>query len=48
MGLCLKEENRVLREKLGQKRIILSDSQRRRLATAAAKLGKGLLSQLGT
>ena len=44
----LKEENRVLREKLGQKRIILNDSQRRRLATAAAKLGKGLLSQLGT
>lgn len=27
----LKEENNILREKLGKKRIILSDSQRRRL-----------------
>ena len=28
----LKGENKILREKLGKKRIILNDSQRRRLA----------------
>ena len=39
----LREENRILREKLGHKRIILNDSQKRRLATTAMKLGKGLL-----
>lgn len=44
----LKEENRVLREKLGHKRIILNDDQRRRLAARAAKLGKDLLAQVGT
>ena len=31
----LREENRILREKLGHKRLILNDSQKRRLATAA-------------
>ncbi len=41
----LREENRVLREKLGHKRIILNDNQRRRLATAAVKLGRDLLRQ---
>jgi putative transposase len=44
----LKVENQILREKLGQKRIILNESQRRRLATAAMKLGKDLLRQCGT
>ena len=44
----LREENRVLREKLGHKRIILNESQKRRLATAAMKLGKDLLRQFGT
>ena len=44
----LREENRVLREKLGQKRLILNESQKRRLATAAMKLGKDLLRQFGT
>ena len=44
----LREENRVLREKLGQKRIILNDSQRRRLAAVAVKLGRDLLRQCGT
>ena len=44
----LREENRVLREKLGHKRIILNESQKRRLATAAMKLGKDLLAQFGT
>ena len=44
----LKVENQILREKLGQKRIRLNDSQKQRLAAAAAKLGRGLLAQLGT
>lgn len=44
----LREENRVLREKLGPGRIILNDSQRRRLAMAAAKLGRNLLSKFAT
>jgi hypothetical protein len=44
----LREENRILREKLGHKRIILDEPQKRRLATAAMKLGKDLLRQFGT
>jgi hypothetical protein len=44
----LREENRILREKLGRKRIILNESQKLRLATAAMKLGKDLLQQWGT
>ena len=44
----LQEENRILREKLGQKRILLNDAQKRRLATAAMKLGRDLLRQFGT
>jgi hypothetical protein len=44
----LTEENRILREKLGHKRIILDDSQKRRLARAAVKLGKDALRQLWT
>jgi len=44
----LQTENRILREKLGQKRIRLNDSQKQRLAAAAAKLGRALLTQLGS
>ena len=44
----LRTENRILREKLGHKRIILNESQKRRLATAAMKLGRDLLRQCGT
>ena len=44
----LKEENRVLREQLGAKRIRLTDAQKRRLATAAIKVGKDLLSGIAT
>ncbi len=44
----LRVENQILREKLGQKRIILNDNQKRRLAAAAMKLGKELLRQFGT
>jgi len=36
----LRMENRILREKLGHKRLILNDCQKRRLATAAMKMGK--------
>jgi len=44
----LRTENQVLREKLDTKRILLNDSQKRRLATAAMKLGKDLLRRFGT
>jgi hypothetical protein len=44
----LRIENQVLREKLGNKRLILNESQKVRLATAAARLGKDLLRQWGT
>ncbi len=33
-------ENRILREKLGKKRILLNDCQRRRLATKGKILGR--------
>jgi hypothetical protein len=44
----LQVENRILREKLGPKRIRLNDSQRARLGEAAAKLGRELLQKIGT
>ncbi|MCY2951949.1 MAG: hypothetical protein NTU53_08225 [Planctomycetota bacterium] len=40
----LREENRVLREKLGKKRILISDDQRRRPAMRGKVLGRKLLS----
>ena len=43
-----REENRVLREKLGNKRLILNVSQKRRLATAAMKLGRKVLDECAT
>jgi hypothetical protein len=39
-------ENRVLREKLGKNRILLSDDQRRRLAFKGKILGRKMLEQL--
>ena len=46
----LKEENKILRDELskatGKKRIILNDSQRRRLAILGKKLGRSLLSKV--
>ena len=36
----LKEENRLLREKLGTKRVVLTDAERRRLATLGKALGR--------
>jgi putative transposase len=44
----LQEENRILREKLGGKRLILNVAQKRRLATAAAKLGRNVLHEMVT
>ena len=39
----LKEENKILREKLGTKRILLNDNQRMRLARLAKRLGRSVL-----
>src|SRR5690242_958483 len=44
----LREENRVLREQLGDKRLRFTDDQRRRLAAKAKGLGRKLLGELGT
>ncbi|MEZ6049194.1 MAG: hypothetical protein R3C11_27180 [Planctomycetaceae bacterium] len=44
----LQTENRVLREKLGKQRILLTDDQRRRLAVKGRMLGRKLLSEIGT
>lgn len=44
----LKVENQVLREKLGKKRILLTDDQSRRLAVKAKALGRRLLRDLAT
>ena len=42
----LMEENRVLREQIGGRRIRFSDDQRRRLAAKAKRLGRKLLEQV--
>ena len=44
----LQEENRVLREQLGGKRLRFSDDQRRHLAVKAQKLGRRVLHELAT
>jgi transposase InsO family protein len=44
----LQTENRVLREKLGRKRLLLSDDQRRRLAIKGKVLGRRVLQELAT
>jgi hypothetical protein len=44
----LVEENCVLREQLGDKRLRLNDDQRRRLAVKAKKLGRRVLHELKT
>ena len=41
-------ENRVLKEKLGRKRILLSDDQSRRLAVKGRVLGRKRLQEVGT
>jgi hypothetical protein len=44
----LRAENRVLREKLGKRRILLNDDQRRRLAVKGKILGRETLEQVAT
>ena len=44
----LREENRVLREQLGDKRLRLNDDQRRRLAAKAKGLGRKILAEVAT
>src|SRR5687767_8803773 len=44
----LLEENRVLREHLGTRRIRFTDDQRRRLAVRAKALGRKVLTQIAT
>ena len=42
----LKEENKILREKLGSKRVLLNDSQRRRLAILGKNIGRQMLTEV--
>ena len=44
----LREENRVLREQLGEHRLRLNDDQRRRLAAQAKSVGRKLLAEVAT
>jgi hypothetical protein len=44
----LREENRVLREQLGGRRLRLNDDQRRRLAAKAKTLGRRILREVAT
>src|SRR3974377_2452638 len=44
----LRTENQILREKLGQRRILLDDDHRRRLAVKGKVLGRKLLGEVGT
>ena len=44
----LRTENQVLKEKLGKRRILLNDDQRRRLAVKGKVLGRKLLGEIGT
>ena len=44
----LREENRVLREQLGGRRLRFSDDQRRRLAAKAKLLGRRILGEVAT
>jgi hypothetical protein len=44
----LREENRVLREQLGDRHLRLNDDQRRRLAVRAKGLGRKLLAEVAS
>ena len=44
----LRTENQILKEKLGKKRILLNDDQRRRLAVKGKVLGRKILETIGT
>ena len=47
-SIYLIEENRVLREQIGNRRMRFSDDQRRRLAAKAKKIGRKLLKEVAT
>ncbi len=42
------EENRVLRQQIGKRRLRFNDDQRRRLAVKAKKLSRKILAQVAT
>jgi hypothetical protein len=42
----LRCENQVLREKVGKRRILLNDAQRRRLAVKGKVIGRNLLAEI--
>jgi hypothetical protein len=44
----LREENRILREQLGGRRVRFNDDQRRRLAAKAKGLGRRMLAEVAT
>jgi hypothetical protein len=44
----LREENRVLKQQLGSKRLRLTDAQRRRLAAKGKAIGYRVLSEVAT
>ena len=44
----LREENRILGEQLGGRRLRLNDDQRRRLASKAKRLGRKMLAAVAT
>ena len=44
----LREENRILREQLGERRLRFKNDQRRRLAVRAKGLGRKLLAEMVT
>jgi len=44
----LREENRVLKERMGGRRLRLTDAERRRLARKAQALGRKVLNELET
>ena len=44
----LRTENQVLKEKIGKKRILLNDDQRRRLAVKGKILGRKQLEEVAT
>ena len=44
----LREENRILREQLGGRRVRFNDDQRRRLAVKAKRLGRRVLAEIAT
>ena len=44
----LQMENKVLKEIIGKKRIVLNDNQRKRLGIRAKVLGRKMLKEIGT